>query len=354
MVICVSLCLVTPALAAPPALSGEQAALFKGSPEDPEPPRRLGTSKKFEGNSYIVGNEWDLQLLQPHVKGLGGGYMGVGADQAYLFIGWMRADVAWLTDYDPSVVAIHHIHMTFLAESESPERFLAMWSKKEKDQSLKLLEERFASHPEHKRIIHLFKRARATVYNRLVKIQSKMRSTQTPSFLTDAAEYTHVRDLVRAGRVRPMLANLLDKNALVGVGESAKKMGVPMRAVYLSNAEQYWPYPDQFRQNMRAQNFDDKSLIVRTMSQKQGGYQYGVQPALNFVEWLASDMAHSVWMFLRPDRTGDGKPTAAKRFDKPVPDKHRGKYDPKRAPKNPLEVERAETARSRRAAKQAP
>jgi hypothetical protein len=342
----------SPLLAQPPALSPDQRAAFSGSPEDPEPPVRLGTSEKFEGNSYVVGNEWELHLLYPHVKGLGGGYMGVGADQAYLFIGWMRAEVAWLTDYDPNVVAVHRAHLAFIEQADSPQAYLDLWGKDAQASSQALLERRWADHPELPRILRQFKRARKTIHGRLTKVGAKLRQHQTPSFLTDADEYAHVRQLVKAGRVRPMLANLLDQRALVGVGEAAGKLGVPMRAVYLSNAEQYWPYPDQFRQNMRAQRFDEKSLVVRTLSQSHGGYQYGVQPALNFLDWLASDGARSVWTFLRPGKPGDGKPTAAKRFDKPVPAKRQGKYDPRRAPKNPLDAERAEnTRRAKRAAK---
>jgi hypothetical protein len=341
IVLCMALLWAQPLIAAPPALQGDQAAAFAGSPEDPLPPKRLGTSDKFEGNSYVVGNEWDLHLHQPHLKGLGGGYMGVGADQAYLFIGWMRADVAWLTDYDPNVSAIHRAHIAFFERADDADAFLALWSKEREASALALLEQRWAQHPERERILRQFKRARRTVYSRLTKVRAKMVQHETPSFLTDAGDYAHVRDLVRAGRVRPMLANLLDKQALVGVADAARRMGVTIRAVYLSNAEQYWPYPDQFRQNLRAQPFDERSVIVRTLSQKHGGYQYGVQPALNFVEWLSSDKARSVWTFIRPGRPGDGKPTAVKRFDKPVPERNRGKYDVKRAPKNPLEVERA-------------
>jgi hypothetical protein len=58
--------------------------------------------------------------------------------------------------------------------------------------------------------------------------------------------------------------------------------------VYISNAEDYWAYPEQFRVNMRALPFDEQSIISRARASKprNGDYRYMQQPALNFVRWL--------------------------------------------------------------------
>ncbi len=66
-------------------------------------------------------------------------------------------------------------------------------------------------------------------------------------------------------------------------------MGVPLRVFYTSNAEYYWDYPDQFRTNMAEQFFDERSVILRTSPAygSNGDYRYLIQPAPNFLQWLA-------------------------------------------------------------------
>ena len=86
-----------------------QKEIFWGSPEDAKPRVLGGVTKKQYNRHYVTSNEGHLDLFYPTLKNLGGGYAGVGTDQAYLFIGWQRPTLAWLTDYDPVVGSVHHI-----------------------------------------------------------------------------------------------------------------------------------------------------------------------------------------------------------------------------------------------------
>jgi hypothetical protein len=118
-----------------------------------------------------------------------------------------------------------------------------------------------------------------------------MKSRDIPSFVSDEAMYQDVRARVRAGRVRAMQCNLLADKCMQGLGDASRKLGVPLRALYVSNAEQYWRYKDQFRANIAAQHFDEKSLFVRTIAIKpaNGDYHYNLQSGQNFQRWLAAD-----------------------------------------------------------------
>ena len=71
---------------------------------------------------------------------------------------------------------------------------------------------------------------------------------------------------------------------------------MPIRLYYLSNAEDYWEYPDQFRTNFQGLYFDDASLILRTDAKKRRNddYAYCLQPALNFQRWLAQPYVREV------------------------------------------------------------
>ena len=81
-----------------------------------------------------------------------------------------------------------------------------------------------------------------------------------------------------------MLGNLLDVQALRGIGDVSRSLDVPIRALYLSNAESYWNYPTSFRDNISAMNFDGDSLVMRTFATKpkNGDYCYGTQSARDF------------------------------------------------------------------------
>src|SRR5690606_24051561 len=104
-------------------------SLFFGTIEDDAPPERGGVTEARKNKQYLTGNEKSLFAFHAAIAGLGGGYVGVGSDQAYLFIGWARPQLAWLTDYDPDVVRIHRVHRAFFLAFADPEAFLAAWSK---------------------------------------------------------------------------------------------------------------------------------------------------------------------------------------------------------------------------------
>ena len=95
------------------ALSDEARALFWGSVEDDAPEVLLATRPDLEGRHYLTCDELNLHLWYERVRDIGGGYAGVGSYQAYTFIGWMKPDLAWFTDYDPWISSLHHIYAAF-------------------------------------------------------------------------------------------------------------------------------------------------------------------------------------------------------------------------------------------------
>ena len=272
-------------------LSKKQRDIFWGSPSERAPRKRAR-----EGH-YWVGNEWELYLYRDHLKNLGGGYVGVGSDQAYLFIGWMRPSFSWLVDYDEEVVDLQWVHHAFFRKAETPEAFVHFWSTRSKKQAVKIITEVYQQHPRLKAFLRVYRRAQPFVSPRLRRVRRAMSQRKIPCFLTDPAMYRYVAKSIEDGRVRPMVADLRGPKGLVGVGESARKLGVPIRAFYLSNAEEYWKrFPKQYIANVFALNYDEKSLILRTRtrSREQSTYNYHVQPAENFKAWLRSPAGYRV------------------------------------------------------------
>jgi hypothetical protein len=276
-------------------LSDGDKAIFFGTAEDPPAETLQATEKRLEGRHYVTCDEWNLHLFAPKIKDLGGGYAGVGTDQAYLFIGWQKPHLAWLMDYDPWVVYIHHAYAVFFREAATIEEFLAFWTDQNRKETYKLLKEKLAGHPDGKMIVKVFKHNRSHIERRLKKVGKQLAKEKIDSYLTNPATYDFVRQLVLNGRVRPMVGDLLADKGMAGIAEAGKQLGVPMRVLYLSNAEGYWKYGDQFRKNIISQFFDDASLVVRTVAAKwtNGDYRYNVQTGRSFQEYLKVDSIRS-------------------------------------------------------------
>ena len=271
------------------ALSEEARALFWGSVEDDAPEVLLATRPDLEGRHYLTCDELNLHVWYERVRDIGGGYAGVGSDQAYTFIGWMKPDLAWFTDYDPWISSLHHIYAAFFANAEDIAAFRAWWEEDQRQAARDLLRERYAdSGYDLDRMLLVYDEARYKVARRLRRLQRILGAAEIPSFVTDEPTYQYVREFIAQGRARPMLANLIDDQALRAVGDVGRQLEVPIRVFYLSNAEDYWRYPQEFRDNFQALHFDERSLILRTNAAKRtnGDYRYNSQTALSFQQWL--------------------------------------------------------------------
>jgi hypothetical protein len=269
-------------------LTDAQRTIFWSFGEDAEPEVLDTVMEENEGQHFLYSDELHLYNFQPRMADLGGMYVGVGSDQAYLFIGWQKPTLAVLADYDPWISALHRSYLAFFERAETRDAFRTWWSPDSVELAQQTLREEYAGREDLDLILSVYRTARGQVNRRLGAI-SRMASI-TPTFMSDDAQFNYVRNLILAGRVRPVVGNLLDSPGYINIGEAARQLGVPVRNVYTSNAEDYWGYSGQFRDNMRALPFDEQSIITRTRATKPRNqdYRYQQQPALNFVRWLDS------------------------------------------------------------------
>jgi len=259
--------------------------------EDPAPKQLLGITGELYGKHYWTSNEWHLELYAPHLTPLGGAYIGVGSDQAYLLMGMVRPEIAWLIDYDNDVVMLQRIYQALLAKSPTRAVFLARWHKDNRAASRKLVAEALAQRPDAKDHARIFALAAARVEKRLLRVQHTFAKAKVPCFLTDDATYTWVRDMGMAGRIRPLRADLLIEGAIARIGATTRAMGYTVRALYLSNAEGYWNYTAQFRKNMQTLPIDDQGRLIRTIGAWNFNldYIYHLMPLKSFVAWVSQD-----------------------------------------------------------------
>jgi len=311
-----SLAVVTAVRAEP--LSETARAKFFGSRED-EPAEELrGVTEVAAGRSYLTGNEWNLQMFAPAITGLGGGYIGVGSDQAWLLIGWQRPQLAWLIDYDPKVCDIQRIHIAFFKAAPDYAAWRALWqpgANRAAHDALVAADPRDAP-----RLEGIYRGARPKVRKRIDALSTNLLAAGSPTFITHAATYAWVRNFVIEGRARPMVADLYGKRAMRGIAESARALNVPIRVVYLSNAEQYLDYLDTFRSNISNLPRDTKSLVIRTILTwaLNQDYRYNTQPLGNFAAWLAWPGTIRLGRMIRPEDPPSPAPGSF-HFDMPPP-----------------------------------
>jgi hypothetical protein len=277
-------------------IEGDVYDLIWAEFQDDIPETLNATREDLEGRHYLTCDEVNLHIWYEHVRDIGGAYAGVGSDQAYTFIGWMRPQVAWLTDYDPWVRTTHKIYRVAFENGANIQEFRDFWADENLTASWALLEAAWSDDEDFRFMSRVWGDWGPRIERRLRRYRRILSDAGIPSFLTDEETYTFVRDFVLSGRTRPLLANLLDDTALSTIGDVSRELDVPIRVFYLSNAEDYWDYPDQFRQNFQNLHFDENSLILRTNASKRrnGDYRYCMQPALNFQQWLQQDYVDSV------------------------------------------------------------
>lgn len=269
--------------------SAPQRAILEAIPEDPAPKVLLGQAPGLENKHYVAGNEWHLYLYGEKLKDLGGAYMGVGSDQSYLLMGMQRPTVAFLTDYDDVVVAIHSIYFAFFEQAATRQEFLDLWQQANVARAVEVLAQRLPSTADKKGLTRLYRVTRAKIAKRLDRIGKSFAAHKVRSFVSDDETYGYLRSLVTGGRVRAMRVDLLAKQGVLGVAAAARQLGTPLKAIYLSNAENYWLYTGQYRLNMVALPVDPSAWLVRTVStwNHNFDYVYNLQPVSNYLAWLA-------------------------------------------------------------------
>ncbi|MBL9100695.1 MAG: hypothetical protein JNL82_07050 [Myxococcales bacterium] len=290
-----------PPPADPAPLADDARAVFLGSPED-EPPVELGgVTAERKNQHYVSSNERTLEAFHPRIRGLRGGYLGVGSDQSYLLIGWARSELAWLIDYDPVVVDVHAVYHALFAAADTPAAFRDLWRVEHKAAAVAAIKARYEPREARRREL-LYRRYRARIAKRLDAVIAGMTAAGVPCFLTDDGQYAYVRDLVRQGRVRSLVADLTQTTAVRQLAAAAERLATPIRVVYLSNAEEYWnTLPANFRDNIAALHVDDSSVVLRTLLtwEKNQDYRYNAQSARKYKQWLAQPWVRTIYDVVR-------------------------------------------------------
>lgn len=247
----------------------EKCKIFYSTPEEDVEPT------KWEIGNTIISNEDRLELFKNHIADIGGGYVGLGGTQNFLLSSWANSEWVWLVDFTKRVVAANMLHIAFLKHADTPEKFRALWTKTSSKSVAEIIDSEFSSNPEIDYIKRTWKIGLGYIPWRFRNLDRVTKKYKYTIWLNDQKYYDRIRNLALAGKIIARKGNLNGTITICGIADAAKRMNVPIRLVYLSNAEEYIPsYSENFKKNFTALPSDNRSILLRTISFQKLSYPW--------------------------------------------------------------------------------
>ncbi len=246
---------------------------------------------------FPVSNEYRHDLWFADIRGLGGAYVGVASDQNYTLIATARSEIAYLIDLDRQVVDLHAVYAALIAVAPDPTAFMALLdgraSARQAARAAILAGLAELPAKDRNRALTFFEEQR----EQLAEYLQKVRTIQAGSWLADPEAYAYIKAMFATGRIRVLQGNLLGKSSMASIAQSAGALGMTVKVLYLSNAEEYLFYNDGFAANVRALPAASDSVVLRTIHDRfegwessgdgDGRWNYQVQGLLDFQARLA-------------------------------------------------------------------
>ncbi len=218
---------------------------------------------------FPVSNEYRHDLLYPHLRELGGAYVGVGSDQNYTMAAAAGSELLLLVDYDPQIPLVHRMYRALVSVSETPDALIARFAPEATAESERVIAAELADDPRKDDVVRYFRRQRVW-FDRYLRRMARATHEGTPvAWIGDAAMYARIRALHRARRIQTFNGDVTAERTLRAVGDVARRAGTTVRVVYFSNAEQFFPYSDSFIRNMENLPTDERALVVRTVNHRR-------------------------------------------------------------------------------------
>ena len=224
-------------------------------------------------------------------------------------------------DLDYVAVDVNRIHLYFLTQAPTYEEFRKLWDRKNRQTSYKLLEQRFSGDERDwgriRRAWKVAHRGWNDVPERLRELRYMIRNFQLSTFANNPEDYAYVRTMALEGRIIAVPGDLNGAVTMKGIASRARQMEIPIRVVYMSNAEEYMRFPPNMRENIRALPVDQRSIVIRTATTgakyvlgypdgekfpDKFPFHYNVQPVLVFQEWMNYSEKFKLLDMLRHNR----------------------------------------------------
>jgi hypothetical protein len=214
-------------------------------------------------------NEWRLDTLFAALDGLGGGYVGVGADQNYTLAAAAKSEYMWLIDIDKNIRDIHRMYGALLSGVDNADDFVALFTDKDKRQRGRdIITAAVSDTKIAEKLVKDFDKYCISKKHKTYLTNQRKRTNpdgKPVTWLADPDMFTYVKQLFAAKRVHPIVGNLAGTKAMAAIGAAATKLDTKIRIVYVSNAESFFELDEQARKNYKAMPHDATSVLVRTV-----------------------------------------------------------------------------------------
>ncbi|MEZ4462430.1 MAG: hypothetical protein R3E66_22445 [bacterium] len=265
---------------------------FKKIRRDP-PPESL-----TQGHSYLTSDEAELYLFKDAVTERGGLYVGLGTDPNYVFAAWSKADVAVLVDFDQNVVDLHAVYGAFFKQAKTPQEFIALWEKTAEESAHAAIDAFDAKRA--KRLKRIYKAGRKKVLARLEWMRDTWPGFGASTFANDAAQYTYVAKMWNEGRVHAVRGDLTKDKTMSDIAKFAKRRGLNLTTLYLTNAEYYFPFEtEQYPSNIMGLPMPEDSVVLHTFPRSQKEYRYVYQTGPVYQAWIKSKKVEDLRALIR-------------------------------------------------------
>ena len=224
-----SLCLGEAYAAALPELSAGQQQLLLSTGEEKPYNVRL---------HFLKSNERRHDLFFSVLSRLGGGYLGVGADQNYTLAAVANAELVFLVDIDGEVIRWHKIYAALIPVAPSPQDLLKLLQARADAQAKEALEQRWPT--EAAELLQSYRNYRHMLGIHLQNEMQVRHNGRPSTWISDPVLYARIRALMIARRVIARVGDLHGERTMLSIGDAAHALHVTIRTVYLSNVEQWF------------------------------------------------------------------------------------------------------------------
>jgi hypothetical protein len=269
---------------------------FEQIPSDP-----IKKNRGLYAEHYPSSNERRIDLFWKVLDSLGGAYLGVGTDQNLSFAARAKSEWIFLMDFDPEIVKVNKLHIFLLKNAKTFSDFKAYWQRKNRESTLKLIREKAEFEANDLEIgLQIGEKLGIGVPERLSELEFMHKNFQLKTFSHNDEDFQFLRRKAIENKILAINGDLTGSTTLLEISKRVEKLGLTINVFYTSNAEEYFKFPQNYRENIKSFPISDKSIVIRTITAGARSmgfpdgekfpdtfpFHYNYQSLKNFKKWM--------------------------------------------------------------------